>query len=101
MKVKKLLEILQKAVDRGCGDINLEYDVPCLYISEDSDIYRNEYRGRTESLNITLKELLEAKKEGCDSISVGGWEYDECSCWDYYDDRKEEESEEDEDEDND
>lgn len=100
MKVKKLLEVLQKAVDKGCGDIKLEYDVPCLYVSEDSYIYRNEYRGHTEPVNITLKDLLEVKKEGCDSISVGGWDYDECSCWDYYDDRDEAESEdEDEDED--
>ncbi len=98
MKIKKLLEILQKAVDKGCGDINLEYDVPCLYVSEDSDIYQNEYRGHTESLNISLKELLEAKKEGYNNITVCGGSYDECSCWDYYDDRKAEEDEEDEDE---
>lgn len=95
MKVKKLLEILRKAVDKGCGDINLEYDVPCLYVSEDSDIYQNEYRGHTESLKITLKELLEAKKEGYNNITICGG-YDECSCWDYYDDRKAEEDEDEE-----
>lgn len=99
MKVKKLLEVLQKAVEKGCGDIKLEFDVPCLYVSEDSYIYRNEYRGHSESLNISLKDLLEAKKEGCDSIGVCGGNYDECSCWDYYDDMKEEEDDEDEDED--
>lgn len=98
MKVKKLLEILQKAVDKGCGDINLEYDVPCVYVSEDSDIYQNEYRSHTESLKITLKELLEAKKDGDDYLIVCGGEYDECSCWDYYDDRNREEEEEGEDE---
>ena len=70
-----------------------------LYVSEDSDIYRNEYRGHTESLQITLGELLAAKKDGDKSICVCGGDYDECSCWDYYDDRKEEENEEDEDDD--
>ena len=98
MKVKALLEVLQKAVKQGCGDIKLEYSVPCLYVSEDSDIYDNEYRGHTESLKMSLNDLLEAKKDGDDCLIVCGGDYDECSCWDYYDDRDEAESEENEDE---
>lgn len=99
MKVKELLEVLQKANEQGCGDIELSYSIPCLYVSEDSDIYDNEYRSRSESLTISLDSLLGMKKRGFTNLCVCGGTYDECSCWDYYDDRDEAESEENEDED--
>ena len=98
MKVKELLEVLQKANEQGCGDIELSYTIPCLYVSEDSDIYDNEYRSRSESLNISLNDLLAMKKRGFTNLCVCGGTYDECSCWDYYDDRDEAENEENEDE---
>lgn len=98
MKVKELLEVLQKANEQGCGDIELSYSIPCLYVSEDSDIYDNEYRSRSESLTISLDSLLGMKKRGFTNLCVCGGTYDECSCWDYYDDRDEAESEENEEE---
>lgn len=99
MKVKELLEVLQKANEQGCGDIELSYSIPCLYVSEDSDIYDNEYRSRSEPFTISLDSLLGMKKRGFTNLCVCGGTYDECSCWDYYDDRDEAESEENEDED--
>lgn len=101
MKVKELLEVLQKANEQGCGDIELEYSIPCLYVSEDSDIYDNEYRGRSEPINISLNNLLAAKKANYTSLCVCGGSYDECSCWDYYDDCDAAENAENEDEDED
>lgn len=98
MKVKELLEVLQKANEQGCGDIELSYTIPCLYVSEDSDIYDNEYRSRSEPLNISLNSLLAMKKDGFTNLCVCGGSYDECSCWDYYDDSNEAENEDEDEE---
>ena len=85
------------------GSASIKFVLPALYPNDESLNYHNldqVHKGdEASAAYLSLKDLLEAKKEGCDSISVGGWDYDECSCWDYYDDMKEEEDDEDEDED--
>lgn len=91
MTIKDLVNELNKLVEAGYGEAKATIGIPTLYVSEDGDVENNYYCDETEDFEFSAKFYIENKNidKELNEIKLHQSYYNTCSCWDFYDDRKE------------
>lgn len=96
MTIKELAVELNILVEAGYGDAKAVVGIPTVYITEDEAISLNGYRDVTKDITFSAKDYIKGSPDTIiPEIPLHNAYYDECSCWDYYDDVKECEGDED------
>lgn len=97
MTIKELADELNILVESGYGNAKAIIGIPTLYVSEDGDIYQNEYRHATSNIVFSAKDYIKGSPDTrLPEIPLHNGSYDECSWRAYYDDMKACEDDEDE-----
>lgn len=90
MTIKELAAELNILVEAGYGDADAVIGIPTVYVTEDRDISRNDYRYETEDIRFSAKDYIKGSPDTrIPEVQLHNASYEECSCWAFYDDRKE------------
>lgn len=98
MTIKELVSELNTLIEAGYGNAKAIVNIPTLYITEDGDISRNEYRHETRDITFSAKDYIKGSPDTrIPEIPLHDASWDECSYDDFWDDYKECEDDEGED----
>lgn len=90
MKIKDLVNELSKLVEAGYGEAKATIGIPTLYVSEDGDISRNEYRHETKDITFSAKDYIKGSPDTrIPEIPLQNASWDKCSYDDFRNDYKE------------
>ena len=70
MTVNELYDELKKAIDAGCGNIQIRSGVPYFCVDDNYNIVEDECKFDTEPINLNAEMIIDAKKKKCDGIVV-------------------------------